>query len=99
MAAFGDNPGIVGSMSARAESVWYVYGVVPVTADSSSGKVPPGLDQASVTVETRESLAALVSVLDAGTYGPTALEGHTADVDWVGPRAVDHDRVLTWVSD
>jgi hypothetical protein len=40
-----------------------------------------------------------VSVLDAATYSADALETNTANVEWLSPRALAHDRVLTWASD
>ena len=85
-------------MGERAESVWYVYGVV-AAKPASPGQVPAGLDDAPVTTEPNREVAALVSVLPGNVYGPTSIEAHTANVDWVGPRAIAHDRVLTWASD
>jgi hypothetical protein len=83
-----------------SESVWYVYGIVPGDASPSAGRAPTsGLDDADVVVEREGVIGALVSVLDVARYGPTALESHTADVEWLGPRAVAHDRVLTWASE
>jgi hypothetical protein len=42
---------------------------------------------------------ALVSDLDSERYAPAAVERATEDVEWLAPRAVAHDRVLTWASD
>jgi hypothetical protein len=58
-----------------------------------------GLDDARVTLERAGGVAALVSVLDATTYAAQALETNTANVEWLSPRALAHDRVLTWASD
>ena len=44
-------------------------------------------------------VAVLVSSLDASVYAADTLETHAADVDWVGPRAVAHDAVLSWASE
>jgi hypothetical protein len=83
-----------------SDSIWYVYGIV-----GSDLELPPhaapgwGLDEAGVTLERSGNIAALVSVLDATTYGADALETNTANVDWLSPRALAHDRVLTWASD
>lgn len=83
-----------------SDSVWYVYGViddkVELPANVASGL---GLDDADVRVERAGGVAALVSVLDATTYSADALETNTANVEWVSPRALAHDRVLTWASD
>ena len=83
-----------------SDSVWYVYGIVddevelPATAASGLG-----LDDAGVSLEHAGGVAALVSVLDAATYSADALETNTANVEWLSPRALAHDRVLTWASD
>jgi hypothetical protein len=37
--------------------------------------------------------------LGAERYAPDALERDSANVEWLSPRAVAHDRVLTWASD
>lgn len=80
-----------------ADTVWYVYGIVPPTLDP--GGAPDGVDDAEVAIETSEGVAALVSELPAVQYGPEPLERNTADVEWLGPRALSHDRVLSWASD
>jgi gas vesicle protein GvpL/GvpF len=85
--------------SSTTGPVWYVYGVVP--ASLSAASAPPGLDDAPVRVEGANDggPAALVSVLDGTQYSPGALETESGEVEWVSPRAVAHDRVLTWASD
>ena len=40
-----------------------------------------------------------MSVLGDADYAPTAIEANSGDVEWLSPRAVAHDRVLTWASD
>ena len=80
-----------------ADVVWYVYGVVP--SDLSVEEAPHGLEGARVALERDGALAALVSALPAATYGSDPLAGRSADLDWVGPRAVAHDAVVTWASD
>jgi len=84
-------------VSAATHSIWYVYGVVPESAPMTSA--PDGIDDARVTVERHAGVAALVSVLDEHHYAPTAIETNSGDVAWLSPRAVAHDRVLTWASD
>ncbi len=85
--------------SSSSQSLWYVYGIVPL-----DGAMPPnltGLDDAPVRLEPGEDarFAALVSILDGPDYTPEAIEAQSGDVDWLSPRAVAHDRVLTWASD
>src|SRR3954463_3855608 len=83
--------------SVTTQSIWYVYGIVP--ADTSLSSAPAGIDDAGVALERHASVAALVSVLDARAYAPAAIEANSGDVEWLSPRAVAHDRVLTWASD
>ena len=79
--------------------LWYVYGIVP--ASSAPAPTLVGVDDAAVALEREDGgdVAALVSVLDGPEYTPESLEARSGDVDWVSPRAVAHDRVLTWASD
>jgi hypothetical protein len=76
-----------------------VYGIVP--AEPVPPAMPSGLDGADVALEPHAdaSVAALVSVLDDAAYSGPALEESSGDVEWLSPRAVAHDRVLTWASD
>ena len=82
-------------------SVWYVYGIVDARLDLQGA--PAGIDETPVALEPGEGaearMAALVSALDAERYDAAALERDTADVAWLSPRAMAHDRVLTWASD
>jgi gas vesicle protein GvpL/GvpF len=78
-------------------SIWYVYGIVP--AQVASGPAPAGLDDAPVESMAESDVAAVVSRLDASRYAPEVVERGTAEMQWLGPRAVAHDRVLTWASD
>jgi hypothetical protein len=76
---------------------WYVYGVVPSGANIAYA--PDGLDDTRLELCTEGNLAAVVSRLDGGRYAPGEIERGTGDVEWLAPRAVAHDRVLTWMSD
>lgn len=79
--------------------LWYVYGIVRAGAPRSS--TPAGLDDVPVSLESSESgqIAALTSTLDSGAYDAATLETQSGNVDWISPRAIAHDRVLTWASD
>jgi hypothetical protein len=83
--------------SSSSKSMWYVYGIVP--ADLSLTGLPSGLDDSDVTLERGDGVGALVSVLDGARYDPAAMETNSGDVEWLSPRAVAHDLVLTWASD
>lgn len=78
-------------------SVWYVYGVV--ATPPSFAHAPSGLDDASVEPIADGDVTAVVSRLDGIQYGTDAVERSTADMEWLAPRAMAHDRVLTWASD
>jgi hypothetical protein len=83
--------------SNATDSLWYVYGIVP--AGTALVAAPVGLDDTPIVLEAHNDVAALVSVLDGRSYAPVDLEARSGEIDWVSPRAVAHDRVLTWASD
>lgn len=64
-------------------------------------RAPRGLDDSTVTLEQYPGrpIAVLVSALDAAVYASDTMETRAGDVDWVGPRAVAHDAVLSWASE
>jgi hypothetical protein len=80
-----------------SSAFWYVYGVVPAATDL--GRAPEGLDDSPLVLSVDGDLAAVASQLDGGRYAPAEIERGTEDVEWLAPRAVAHDRVLTWLSD
>ena len=80
-----------------ADAIYYVYGVTPPALDLT--QAPDGLDGGALGLEAEGALGALVSRLDPSAYAPDVVEARTSDVEWLGPRAVVHDRVLTWASD
>jgi gas vesicle protein GvpL/GvpF len=79
------------------DPLWYVYGIV--SADSLPEPMPAGVDDARVSLEQRDGIAALVSVLDGPEYRPETIEEKSGEVEWLSSRAIAHDRVLTWASD
>ena len=82
---------------AESTDIWYLYGVVPATFEMAHA--PEGVDDLAVERCVDGSVAALFSRLDGERYAPAAIERATEDVEWLAPRAVAHDRVLTWASD
>jgi Gas vesicle synthesis protein GvpL/GvpF len=80
-----------------SSAFWYVYGVVPAATDL--GRAPEGLDDTPLALSVDGELAAVASELDGERYAPAEIERGTEDVEWLAPRAVAHDRVLTWLSD
>jgi hypothetical protein len=83
--------------SPTTHPIWYVYGIVP--ADTPMASPPAGIDDSRVSLEQHAGVAALVSVLDDPGYSPAEIEANSGNVEWLSPRAVAHDRVLTWASD
>lgn len=75
----------------------YVYGVVP--ADFDALRAPFGVDEAPVTVAKTGRVAALVSRVPKNVYGAAEIERDSGDVNWLSPRAMAHDRVLTWAQE
>ena len=81
-------------MPTRDDSVLYVYGIVRDDFDVSSA--PAGLDDTPVALIKSGRAAALVSRLPQSHYGADVVERESGDVTWLSPRAMAHDRVLTW---
>ena len=77
--------------------LWYVYGITPASVDLR--RAPEGVDDALVELCVDDDLAAVASRLDGECYSPSEIERGTENVEWLAPRAVAHDRVLTWLSD
>lgn len=81
-------------MAARVE---YVYCVVP--SGTPPARLPAGIDDVPVDTVTVGPLTALVSALDADTYGADRVSERTADQEWLVPRARAHHTVITGASD
>jgi hypothetical protein len=62
-------------------------------------RAPLGIDDHPTHLVRVDAVAAVVSTLPAETYTGAQLEHHLADIEWIKPRAVAHDRVVTWISD
>lgn len=77
--------------------LWYVYGITPAAIDLR--RAPEGVDDTPLELCVDEDLAAVASRLDGERYSPAEIERETENVEWLAPRAVAHDRVLTWLSD
>ena len=79
-----------------ADDLYYVYAAVP--PKTAVEVAPAGIDGKPVTLVASGGVAALVSRVDASTYGE-GLDDRVADVAWIAPRATAHDTVLTWAGD
>lgn len=80
-----------------SEFVIYAYGLVAQGYDGS--RLPDGLDDAPVEVLQAAACGVLVSRLPQSGYAPDVIERSTGDVSWLSPRAMAHDRVLTWAQE
>ncbi|HEY9450507.1 MAG TPA: GvpL/GvpF family gas vesicle protein [Gemmatimonadaceae bacterium] len=78
------------------DGVIYVYGIAAGLVDVA--RAPRGVDDAAVRAERECGLTVLCSLLDSSTYAGGEAEARSGDVEWIGPRAVAHDTVLTWAS-
>ena len=79
------------------DEVWYVYGLVRDGFDAS--RAPTGIDDTTVGVAKSGKIGALVSRLPESGYGASVIEANSGEVDWLSPRAIAHDRVLTWAQE
>lgn len=77
--------------------VLYAYGIV--RSDFPPGGLPTGVDDTAVTLVPQGKVAALVSALPAREYAVASIEEHSGEVGWLSPRAMAHDRVLTWAQE
>jgi hypothetical protein len=77
--------------------VLYAYGFVRDGFDVTHA--PGGLDEAPVLLSRIGDIGALFSRLPAEEYSAAAVERNSGDVAWLSPRAMAHDRVLTWAQE
>ncbi|HEY8176195.1 MAG TPA: GvpL/GvpF family gas vesicle protein [Gemmatimonadaceae bacterium] len=81
----------------QSRDLCYVYGVVREGFDTS--RAPAGLDDAPVALARSGRVGAIVSRVPESVYGASAVEENSGDVAWLSPRAMAHDRVLTWAQE
>ena len=79
-----------------ADCIYYVYAIVPPS--TAVEVAPAGVDDIPVELIVDRDVAALVSCVNAATYG-TGVDDRISDVAWLAPRATAHDAVLTWAGD
>jgi hypothetical protein len=77
--------------------VLYAYGFV--RDGFRVEQAPPGLDDTPIELARAGNVAALISRLPAGAYAASEVERNSGDVAWLSPRAMAHDRVLTWAQE
>ena len=77
--------------------VIYVYGLVRNDFDAS--RLPAGIDDSAVVASSIGEFRALLSRLPTPAYDADAVARNAGDVAWISPRALAHDRVLTWAQE
>ena len=82
---------------AASDFVIYAYGLVPL--DAAPTRFPEGIDDTAVEVHRVPAAGVLVSRLPLRAYAPERVEESSGDVSWLSPRAMAHDRVLTWAQE
>lgn len=81
----------------KTDEILYVYGIIRQDFDAT--RAPTGIDDAAVSTVPATPVSALISRLPARDYGASAIEKNSGDVSWLSPRAMAHDRILTWAHD
>ena len=82
-------------------SVQYVYGVVPARFAGVDALVgaPRGIDRTVVRLIVSGNVAALVTSLDATEYSGDIVGEKLGEPEWLAPRAIAHDALVTWIGD
>ncbi len=85
MQADNDVPGLI-----------YIYAIVRAGQpdDTMYGRLQ-GVDDATVEQLVEGPLAALYSQVSLDAWGPEVLDEHVRNMDWLAPRATQHQQVLT----
>jgi hypothetical protein len=78
--------------------VIYLYGVVDADAPDPPDALR-GLEDAPVRLVAAGPIAGIIGDVPDDAYSEAALETAVADLEWVGPRGLAHERVLTWFAD
>ena len=76
----------------------YLYGFAPGDAAAPPADLR-GVDGGDVMVLPLSAFAAVVSSVEGPVYRAGALEARLKDLEWVGSRGVEHERVVTWFAD
>jgi len=80
-----------------SETVEYVYCVVPATLGLEP--FPKGIDDAAVRAVSSGTVAALTCSLAAPSYESDLIAQKVGDPEWLAPRAIAHDALVTWAAD
>jgi len=77
--------------------VIYVYGLVH--NEFATPALPSGIDDGAVVARASGEFRALLSRLPSPPYSADVVSQNAGDVAWLSPRALAHDRVLTWAQE
>ncbi|HEX6694632.1 MAG TPA: GvpL/GvpF family gas vesicle protein [Longimicrobiales bacterium] len=75
----------------------YVYGFVPDAAQAPQAL--GGVTGAHVEVVRAAGVHAVVSYLPAAEFSPDVIDAQIGNLDWVGARGLEHERVVAWFVD
>lgn len=78
-------------------TVEYVYCAVPASFVLTDA--PHGIDDTIVRSVVSAGIAALVSSIDASLYSGDEPAERMGDPEWLAPRALAHDAIVTWAAD
>jgi hypothetical protein len=75
----------------------YVYGFVPDATQLPHALT--GVNGATVEVARAAGLHAVVSHMPAAEFAPDIIDAQIGNLDWVGARGLEHERVVAWFVD
>jgi hypothetical protein len=85
-------------MEVRMSDIVYLYGFVPANAET-----PPralgGVHGAPVSLVPLGGVNAVVSHVPHDDFTPDVIDANITDMNWVGARGLEHERVVAWFVD
>lgn len=77
------------------DQLTYLYAVVPADAPEPPAALR-GLEDGPIRVLRLDRVAAVASTVPSTEYSDAALDARMDDLQWVGSRGVEHERVIDW---
>lgn len=77
----------------------WAYGIVGADAGDAAADAPPGIGGAPVRLVTQGAVSAIVSAIPAAGFDAATIERRLTELEWVGARGQEHERVLTHFAD
>jgi hypothetical protein len=81
-----------------SDSIVYLYGFTPANADVLP-RALSGVHGAAVRMLDVAELRAIVSDVPSDEYSAAAIDQQIQDLNWVGARGLEHERVVAWFVD